>query len=241
MFTTSQPAALNQRDSALLEKRGPWITTTVPPSTTGISSSVAASTSTSRRLGAIRLGRGDVGGLRPVVERVLAAAGAVHELVGHHECARPEVRLERSAGARAEDPGHAQLAHRPDVGPVVDPVRRQLVFVAVARHEGHARALDLADAHVRGRRPVRGRDRDFLHVVEEAIEAGAPEHANRVRRPAHVPGGVQIFARALARSASSAGEGDSGAGALWPCSPAGPSSPTLDTRDPAPASCAYAI
>ena len=42
MLTTSQPAAANQRDSARVEKRGPWITTTVPPLTTGMSELVRA-------------------------------------------------------------------------------------------------------------------------------------------------------------------------------------------------------
>ena len=49
MLTTSQPAAANQRDSARVEKRGPWITTTVPPLTTGMPSSSALAASVSPR------------------------------------------------------------------------------------------------------------------------------------------------------------------------------------------------
>ncbi len=34
MFTSENPAEANHRLSARVEKRGPWITTMVPPSTT---------------------------------------------------------------------------------------------------------------------------------------------------------------------------------------------------------------
>jgi hypothetical protein len=44
MFTVSQPICWNQRDSACVEKRGPWMTTAVPPLSTGMPSSRAVST-----------------------------------------------------------------------------------------------------------------------------------------------------------------------------------------------------
>ena len=44
MLITSQPDCWNQRDSARVEKRGPWMTTTVPPSWAGMPSSCAVST-----------------------------------------------------------------------------------------------------------------------------------------------------------------------------------------------------
>src|SRR5919202_6781002 len=44
MLTTSQPADENHLDSARVEKRGPWMTTTVPPSWTVTPSDRAAST-----------------------------------------------------------------------------------------------------------------------------------------------------------------------------------------------------
>ena len=39
MLMTSQPASLNHFDSLLVENRGPWMTTTVPRSWTGMSCS----------------------------------------------------------------------------------------------------------------------------------------------------------------------------------------------------------
>ena len=46
MLTTSQPAEENQRDSARVENRGPWITTTVPVSWTRTPSARAEPTMT---------------------------------------------------------------------------------------------------------------------------------------------------------------------------------------------------
>ncbi len=46
MLTTDHPAAENHCDSARVEKRGPWMTTTVPPSCTGTPSARAAASVT---------------------------------------------------------------------------------------------------------------------------------------------------------------------------------------------------
>jgi hypothetical protein len=46
MFTTCQPAEENHFDSARVEKRGPWMTTTVPASWTVTPSARAAATAT---------------------------------------------------------------------------------------------------------------------------------------------------------------------------------------------------
>ena len=51
MLIVSKPAAWNHFDSARVEKRGPWMTTTVPPSRTLMPSSSALSTSRRRRSG----------------------------------------------------------------------------------------------------------------------------------------------------------------------------------------------
>src|SRR5215208_4235092 len=127
-----------------------------------------------------------MGGLRPVVEGALARGGAVHELVAEEERARLQLRLQRTAGGRAHDAPDPHLLHRPDVGPVVDAVRRQRVLVAVAGHERHLGALDAADADRCRRRPVWRGHRNLGHVVQESVEAGASEDSD------HEPG-VQIF------------------------------------------------
>ena len=48
---TSQPIALNHFDSARVEKRGPWMTTTVPPSRMSIPCSRPVSSRMRRRSG----------------------------------------------------------------------------------------------------------------------------------------------------------------------------------------------
>ena len=48
MFTTDQPIFWNHSLSAVVEKRGPWMVTTVPPSCTGMPSSRHFSTATLR-------------------------------------------------------------------------------------------------------------------------------------------------------------------------------------------------
>ena len=51
MLTTSQPALRNHVDSARVEKRGPWTTTTVPPSCTVIPRRRAPATNAARSAG----------------------------------------------------------------------------------------------------------------------------------------------------------------------------------------------
>jgi hypothetical protein len=65
MLITSQPASWNQRDSARVEKRGPWIVTTVPPSRTGIPELARGLDEQRAQVGAVRVGGGDVRRLGP--------------------------------------------------------------------------------------------------------------------------------------------------------------------------------
>ena len=63
--------------------------------------------------------------------------GVVDDLIGHHQRARQQV-ITNTPHRRAGDQGlHAGLAQRPDVGPVVDVMRRDGVAVAVPRQEHH--------------------------------------------------------------------------------------------------------
>ena len=142
---TSQPADANQADSARVENRGPSITTTVPRSCSGIRSSRPFAIVTLAHRRAVRVGERDVRGDGAVVERVRPVARAVDQLVADHEVARLHGRLQRAARVRAEHAGHAELLHGPDVRPVGDPVRRELVLHAVAGDEGHRPAADVAD------------------------------------------------------------------------------------------------
>ena len=116
--------------------------------------------------------------LGPVEERVGSARRAVDELIDDDELTGMDVRLQRARRARRDDRAHTELVHRPDVGPVGDAVRRELVPASVAREERDPAIADGADRDRSGRRAVRGVERDRLDVVEEGVEARAAEDAD---------------------------------------------------------------
>jgi hypothetical protein len=70
------------------------------------------------------------------------------------------------------------LAHRGDVGAVVDAVWGELVRPSVARKERDAPALDDPDGHRRRGRSVRRVELDFVDVVEKRVEPRAPEYSD---------------------------------------------------------------
>ena len=108
----------------------------VPPSTTPGRPVAAA-----RSVGTVRVGEADVDAAGVEVG-VGAAAGAVHQLIGHHHRAGAEVGRQAADRARPEDPPHPERPQRPHVGAVRHGVRRELVVDAVPRQE---RDLVLAD------------------------------------------------------------------------------------------------
>ena len=112
-------------------------------------------------------------------ERVGAALGPVHKLVADHKVAGMDVKREGPHRARPNDLLHAQLAHAPEVGTVVDLAGGEGVLVAVA---GEKRDLATADGphgvDVGGLAPT-GVEGDLLVVaLEEAVEAGPAKDAD---------------------------------------------------------------
>ena len=116
---------------------------------------------------AVRVREGDVCGLGPVVEGVLAAASAVHQLVADHEMTWLHVRPQRSHGAWADDAAHSDLLHGPRVGPVRDAVGRQLVLEPVPGDEGDAPPGHVADGDGSGGGAERRVDLDLFDVLQE--------------------------------------------------------------------------
>src|SRR4029450_13196642 len=109
MLMTSQPLSWNQRLSARVEKRGPWMTTMVPPSWAVMpraSASLRARARRSGQEGAAR-GRGVAegvgGGLGAVGEGVAGAPGPVDQLVADDEGAGGGLGLDGAGGAGADD------------------------------------------------------------------------------------------------------------------------------------------
>ena len=106
---------------------------------------------------------------------VLACASPVDQLVGDEELARVDVVAQGADGAGADDPADAELLHGPQVRPVVDHVRRELVLLAMAGQECHRAAFDAAQGERCRRRAVWCLDRDLAGVVEEGVEARPPK------------------------------------------------------------------
>jgi hypothetical protein len=174
------------------------------------------------QVGAVGVGGRHVRRHRAVVERVPAAARAVDELVADHERPRRQGRIEAARRARADDPVHAELAHRPQVGPVGHRVRRQLVVAAVAGQEGHPLPADVADREAIRRRAVGRVHGHLLGILQERVEPRPAEDADLGRRAHTSPPGVQIRGRSGATGPPAAGgsagpAGGSGGGAADSC------------------------
>lgn len=126
----------------------------------------------------VHIRRGDVAGDGAVVERVVATLGAVNELVGDHKVAGFDFSLKGSDGAGGDDRFDTKFVESPDVGAIVDFVRREGVVPSVAGEEGDFAAGDFGEHDAVGGRAVGRIDFDFGDVFEEAVEAGAPEDAD---------------------------------------------------------------
>jgi hypothetical protein len=84
-----------------------------------------------------RLGELDVQqrGVGIITETMGPAPAVVDQLVGQNQRARRQGRVDAADGIDRNHLAHAGLAQRIDIGPVVDPVRRNAVRIAVAGQE----------------------------------------------------------------------------------------------------------
>jgi hypothetical protein len=99
----------------------------------------------------------------------------VDELVGYDEGAGLGLRLEPSHGTGSQHLFDAEGAQGPEVGPVVDPVRRELVTRPVAREERDRPTRDVTDRDRRRRVAVRRAHLDARRALEELVEAAAAD------------------------------------------------------------------
>ena len=158
MPTMWPPSAACQRDSARVENRGPLITTSVPPSA-GQPRPVAAASAAARPRGSTgrrtrrapparrrrrRCAPGPTCGPRPGPARP--------------GCPGPSSGSIEPDRARREHLPDAERAQRPEVRPVVHPVRREAVVPAVPGDEGDGAAGHLADERNLTGRSERGVD-----------------------------------------------------------------------------------
>ncbi len=163
----AEPGALHHHDGAALHHRAP-----LPAGHVG---------ERGGELGVVGVGERQVERHGAVEERALPAGRAVDELVDEHEVPRLELGSQRTAGEGRHQGLHAERCHRPDVRPVVHPVRRDPVVGPVAGEEGHRAAPDHPQQGRLRRRPVGRLQVEGREVVGELVEAGPAEHAD-VRR-----------------------------------------------------------
>ena len=177
------PDAANHRDSARVEKRGPWMTTAVP---LGRKVSPAAGERRARDLvqfGVERIRGREMlhraaGGGGPVEEGVRARGRAVEELIGEDEGAGRVLGGQPAHGRARDDRRDAERGESPDVGAVRDQVRRDRVVGAVAGEECDVPAGEGSDSD-QGR-AVRRLDRARLRGgrVEQSVETGPADDAD---------------------------------------------------------------
>jgi hypothetical protein len=118
-----------------------------------------------------------------VEEGEAAQAGAVEDLVWHHDIARRHLLLQAAAGADRDQILHAQLLEAPDVGPAVEARGADAVAAAVAAQKGHALALQGShDVGVR-RRAKGGFQPDLFYLLQGAqlVDAAAADHSDAHR------------------------------------------------------------
>ncbi len=177
MLTTVPPMLAYQRDSARVENRGPSIDdhrAAVDECESGALGDGPHRGPAGRtvRVGEVHVDRA------AVVERLVPARRTVDELVRQHERAGAEVGAKPADRAGREDLAYADLAQRPEVRPVRNPVRRKTVIAAVAGQERDTAATDLGDRDRVRRRPVRRVDDVLRRPVEQRVEPRSTDDAD---------------------------------------------------------------
>src|SRR5262245_66614984 len=109
-------------------------------------------------------------------ERRHAAMRVVDELIRHGELAWAERRVDRADGVDRDARAHTALLERPEIRPIVDLVRREMMLLAVPRNTRHARAVHVQRQHCAARLAVRRLRRASCEYLEtEALEAAADD------------------------------------------------------------------
>ncbi len=88
---------------------------------------------------------------RAVEKGRLAPPGVVQDLIGNDQVARIEIGTDAAHRGHRNDAADARLLQRPDVGAIIDGVRRNGMAIAMARQEYRRVAADLAKHQGAGR------------------------------------------------------------------------------------------
>ena len=186
MLMMSQPCDRKNWLSALVEKRGPWMTTTVPLLWTRIPMSFAASKTSSRS-------SGQYGSAEPTCavsgpSKKVSFLPLVKFTNWSDITKSPGLMLGLQAPhrGRPEYPLDAELLEGVEVRAVRDHVRRELVVLAVPRDEGDALSLDVGEPHARAGCPVGCLQLGCLLRLEELVEPRPSNHADACDSVTHV-------------------------------------------------------
>ena len=130
------------------------------------------------QLFANRVGKRDVRHDAAPEERVLKAAlGPIEKLIRQDDVARPVFVLERPNGADADDPGHAELLHGPEVRAVVQFARQDAMAAPVPGKKN-----DFASTKPAGQKLIGWRTKGCFHshpfLVSESIDVIQPAAAD---------------------------------------------------------------
>ncbi len=109
-------------------------------------------------------------------ERRRPPVRVIDELVRHGELAGQERRVDRADGVDTDAHAHAALLERPEIGAIVDLVRREPVILPVPRDARHARVADREREDGAARLAVRRlRRTPRQHLKTELLEAAADD------------------------------------------------------------------
>ncbi|MOA10356.1 hypothetical protein D3C78_1302420 [compost metagenome] len=127
----------------------------------------------------IGMGEVDVGDMIQLafVEGVLAPPGVVDQLVRHAEVPGAHGGMNAAHRIDRDDRLGTGLLQRPQVGPIVDLVRRDAMRMTVTGEEQHLATAELAAQDV-GRRRAIGRFQRYCFADAESFELGQPGSAD---------------------------------------------------------------
>jgi hypothetical protein len=114
-----------------------------------------------------------VDGAGAVEHRRKSAASAINELVTYNEFAGLHVWLKTARRGRADHSCYAERFERPDVGPVVDPMRWKLVLLTVSGQERHTDIADRPQGDRVARIAIGRLHCKLMGVIKQGIESGA--------------------------------------------------------------------
>src|SRR6516162_5018334 len=115
---------------------------------------------------------------------LITAPGAVQELVNQHDVTGLVFFLQRTDGADADDPGHTELLHRPNIGAMVQLARQDAMAAPVSCQKNDIAPGQFARQQIIGGWSERRPDPDPFLAGEslEVVKSGAADDADAMFR-----------------------------------------------------------